>query len=460
MSRQFNHAKPPSDKNFGVYEWQKEFYDEGSGNPERCMIAANRVGKTQSCAAEVSVHMTGWYPDWWEGKKFKTPVSGWTGANTNEASRDIVQHALLGPEGEHGTGWLPRSEIDDIKYRQAGVPNVVDLIRVKSANGGYSTVNLKTYDQGFQKWMGTSKHFVWLDEESPQKIYTEALTRLLDVNGILINSFTPLLGRTDVVNRLLEGGPGIFVKTVTWNDAPHLDPVEKARLEQVYPEWEREARTKGMPMMGEGAVFPISDEDIMCEPFEIPRHYYRISGIDFGIHQDHPASGVWLAWDKDADVVYLTDSYKKAGQTSVYHAEAIKRRGQWIPCAWPHDGMNKDKGQAGPPLFKQYRAHGASMLKRSSRYDDDTGGTQPVEPIIIEILERMKTGRFRVFKTQNKWFEEKRRYHRKDGKIVSAFDDLMAATRVAMMDLRKARVYMPSSVINSPGKPIIGGLYG
>lgn len=443
-----------------MYEWQKEFYDAGINNPERCMIAANRVGKTMSCAAEVAIHMTGNYPDWWVGKKFTCPVKGWTGANTNEASRDIVQYALLGPEGEHGTGWIPRSEIDDIKYRQAGVPNVVDTIRVKSDNGGYSMVNLKTYDQGFQKWMGTSQHFGWLDEESPQKIYTEMLTRLLDVNGILINSFTPLLGRTDVVNRLLEGGPGIFVKTVTWADAPHLDEKEKKRLEQVYPEWEREARTKGMPMMGEGSVFPISDDDILCDPFEIPKHFYRICGIDFGIHKDHPAAAVWLAWDKDADVVYVTDCYKKAGQTAVYHADAIKRRGQWMPVAWPHDGMNKDKGQAGPPLFKQYRARGVSMLKRSARYDDNTGGTQPVEPIVIEILERMRTGRFRVFRTLGKWMEEKRRYHRKDGKIVASFDDLMAATRVGMMDLRKSRVDIVTTVVRGSSKPILGGLYG
>lgn len=457
----FDHSKPPSEENYGIYYWQKELFDAGLKNPERCLIAANRVGKTETCAAEVATHMTGYYPDWWEGRKFNCPISAWTGANTNEASRDIVQHALLGPEGEHGTGMIPRSEIDDIKYRQAGVPNVVDLIRVKSDNGGHSIINLKTYDQGFQKWMGTSKHLIWLDEESPMKIYTESLTRLLDVNGILLNSFTPLLGRTPVVNRFLEGGPGIYVKNITWDDAPHLDEAERERLKKVYPEWERDSRSKGMPMMGEGAVFPISDEDILCDPFKIPKHFYRICGIDFGIHTDHPAAGVWLVWDKDADVVYVTDCYKKSDHTTVYHAEAIKSRGQWIPVAWPHDGMNRDKGKAGPPLYKQYRAKGVMMLKRSARYDEDTGGTQPVEPIIIEILERMKTGRFRVFRTCNKWMEEKRRYHRKEGRIVAAFDDIMAATRVAMMDLRKARVIPSTTVIShAPTRPILGNLHG
>ena len=306
--------------------------------------------------------------------------------------------------------------------------------------------------------MGTSQHVVWLDEESPQQVFSEAITRTLDVKGVLMNTFTPLLGTTDVVQHFLNGGPGIFVKNVTWDDAPHLEENEKERLKLSYFEWERDARTKGLPMMGSGAVYPVKDDDILVEPFEIPRHYYRICGIDFGI--DHPAAAVWMAWDKDSDVVFIYDCYRRANKTYVYHASAIKQRGDWIPVAWPHDGMDRDKGsKRAIPLYRKYKEEGVMMLPRSSRYQEKTGGAQPVEPIVIDILERMVTGRLKIFSNLTHWWEEKRMYHRKDGQIVAERDDLMAATRYGMMDLRKARVNIATSHRHSPPS-ILTGLHG
>lgn len=455
--RPYNHELPPSEENYGAYGWQRDFFSAGRTNPERCLIAANRTGKTMSAAAEMSIHLTGNYPDWWEGRRFNEPVRAWTGSNTNESSRDIIQNALLGDEGQHGTGWLPKDSIKHVGYRQAGVPQVVDTIKVKYKGGGQSSVTLKTYDQGFQKWMGTSRHIVWLDEECPLNIYTESMTRILDVKGILLLTFTPLLGTTDVVEHFRHGGPGIFMKNVSWDDAPHLDPDEKIRLANSYPAWERETRTKGIPMLGSGAVYPIRDEEIMIPPFEIPPHYYRLCGIDFGI--DHPAAAVWIAWNKDTDVIYVYDCYKKEGQTPPYHADAIKSRGSWIPVAWPHDGITRDKGTA-DPLYKQYKNKGVKMLRRHARYDEKIGGTQGVEPAIIDILERMQTGRFKVFSTLGTWFEEKRMYHRKDGIVVPKRDDIMAATRIVIMDKRKAQVQTIARTKRPIRHTILGGLHG
>jgi hypothetical protein len=45
----------------------------------------------------------------------------------------------------------------------------------------------------------------------------------------------------------------------------------------------------------------------------------------------------------------------------------------------------------------------------------------------------MQSGRFKVFKHLNDWWEEFRLYYRKDGKVVKEGDDLMAATRYAIM---------------------------
>lgn len=441
--------------NYGPYNWQVEFFNA----PERSrgIMAGNRCGKTQSAAMETSIHATGLYPDWWDGRQFTHPVNIWTGCETNELSRDVVQQALLGEETEHGTGWLPKDSIKGVKYRQAGVPDVVDVIRIKHASGGMSSIKLKTYEQGRKKWQGTAKHVVWLDEEPDWDIFSEAKTRTLDTEGILFLTFTPLLGSTGVVEFLLDKESPAYIKNVTWADCPHLDEDAKNELRATYQDWEIETREKGVPIMGSGAVYPIKDEEIKCDPFEIPAHFYRICGIDFGI--DHPAAAVWMAWDRDTDVVYIYDCYKKKDQTPVYHGSAIKQRGKWIPVAWPHDGMVRDKGNA-KKLYKQYQEQGVRMLPRSARYEEDTGGTQALEPVVIEILERMRTGRLKVFSNLSHWLEEKRKYHRKDGVIVSDKDDIMAATRMAIIDKRKSQCAALQFTPQYNEQPLLRGLHG
>lgn len=447
------------------YPWQKEFHNAGTDHPERMLMAANRVGKTMSAACEVSYHMTGQYPDWWQGKRFDKPVLVWTGSPTNETSQEIVQTELLGGLGESlGTGSIPKHLIvGKPTTRQAGVKNVVDSFQVRHKSGGISTCKLKTYEQGWQKWQGTAPHVVWLDEEPEDyKIFTEAMTRILTSHGIVIVTFTPLHGQTKLVDHFLEGKEedGIFMRGATWDDAPHLDQKERDRLAKSYPDYERDARTRGVPLMGEGAVFTVADEKIKVDPFKIPSHYARIKGCDFGI--DHPAAGVEIAWDRDQDVIYVIDCYKQKNETAAYHAAWFNKSNKMIPVSWPHDGMNREKS-GGKTIAQHYRDHGVNMLSKSARYPrtpgetSDKGGPQPVEPIVDEVLERMSTDRFKVFSNLSIWFEEKRSYHRKDGKIVDRRDDVLKATFYAVMMKRYAvapdsfmsRAFVPQNPVAS-----------
>lgn len=445
------------------YQWQMDFHQAGRDNPERMLMAANRVGKTASAAAEVSMHLTGEYPDWFDGRRFDKPTLVWTGSPTNETSRDIVQAELLGGLGEKlGTGWVPRKYIEGTPTtRQAGVKNVVDSFQVKHKKGGLSTCVLKTYEQGWQKWQGTAPHVVWMDEEPDDyKIFSESQTRILTSKGIVLVTFTPLSGVTDLVEHFQSGGPGIYVKGATWNDAPHLSQEDKDRLSASYRAHERAARTEGIPMLGEGAIFPVSDQDITSKVIEIPRHWARIKGCDFGI--DHPAAGVEIAWDRDQDVIYVIDCYRKAGEKAPYHAAWFNKSNAMVPVAWPHDGMNREKS-GGKILADAYREHGVNMLPKSARYPrvpgetEAKGGPQPVEPIIDEVYERMITGRFKVFAHLSEWFEEKRSYHRKDGLIVARRDDILKATFYAVMMKRYAASMNELSVrrhSHAPSRPI------
>lgn len=445
------------------YPWQQKFHAEGIENPERMLMAANRVGKTFSAACEVAHHLTGNYPEWWLGRRFDRPVLVWTGSPTNETSRDIVQAELFGGPGEKlGTGAVPKVKIiGQPSMRQAGVKNVMETVNVRHKSGGVSTCTLKTYEMGWPKFQGTAPHVVWLDEEPDDyMIFSECQTRILTSKGIVLVTFTPLRGVTELVQHFQDGGDGISIINAAWDDAPHLSKDDKDRLASSYRAHERDARTKGIPMLGEGAVFPIDDAEISIAAFEIPLYFARIKGSDFGM--DHPAAGVELAWDRDADIIYVIDCYKKANEKAPYHA-AWFNKGQYariIPVAWPHDGLNREKS-GGEQIAQAYRNNGVNMLSKSARYPkvagkEETGGAQPVEPIIDEVLERMMTGRFKVFSHLHEFFEEKRSYHRKDGKLSVRRDDILKACFYAVMMKRYAVAPSTASIRRSsaPLRPI------
>lgn len=222
------------------------------------------------------------------------------------------------------------------------------------------------------------------------------------------------------------------VTSMTIDDAEHYTPEQREAIIASYPAHEREARVRGIPSMGSGRVFPIPEEDITCEPREIPSHWPQIVGIDFG--WDHPFAACRLAWDRDADVVYVTAEYAQREATPVIHAAAVKPWGSWVPVAWPHDGLQHDKG-SGVPLAQQYRDQGLNLLNDKATFEDGSNG---VEAGIMEMLDRMQTGRWKVFSTCGGWFGEFRLYHRIDGLIVKERDDRISASRYGLMMLRHA----------------------
>ena len=78
------------------YPKQREFHAAGRVHRERLLMAANQTGKTTAGAAEAAYHLTGAYPDWWEGRRWVRPVTAWAGSETAEVTRDGVQRLLVG----------------------------------------------------------------------------------------------------------------------------------------------------------------------------------------------------------------------------------------------------------------------------------------------------------------------------------------------------------------------------
>lgn len=428
------------------YAKQVEFHTAGATFQERLLSAGNQLGKTLAGANEIAMHLTGRYPVWWCGRRFFHPVRALAGSESAELTTKGVQRLLIGTpedEAQWGTGTIPKALIVKIK-KKPGVPNAIASVTVRhEPTGGNSVLKFLSYDQGRTKWQADTVDIVWFDEEPPYDVYNEGITRTNATHGICFLTFTPLKGMSETVERFYPVPlfAGCHMTLMTIYDVAHYTKAEADAIVAKYPAHERDARTKGIPMLGSGRIFPIEDEKILVEPFPLPDLWPRICGLDFG--WDHPAAQVWLAWDRDTDTVYVYFSQRMRETTPAQQVPLIKQQGDWIPIAWPHDGLQHEKG-SGIQLAEQYRNAGANMLWEHAQLpeqgvEDETRVSRTsVEAGLLLMLNAMNEGRFKVFRGQEEWLTEFRMYHRKEGKVVKLRDDLMAATRYGYVMLRHA----------------------
>lgn len=410
-----------------LYPKHMGFFDAGLKFRQRLFMAANRVGKTEGGGGfETTLHLLGDYPDWWQGRRFDKAPKGWAAGDTSKTVRDIIQFKLLGPVHDIGTGLIPKDRIHKITWKQ-GVSEAVDTIYVKHASGGISQVSLKSYDQRRESFQGTEQDFIWLDEEPPQDIYTECLLRTMTNNGILYLTFTPLQGMSEVVMSFLPGGQIVeapdgskFVITATWDDVPHLGEAEKTELWNSIPPFQRDARSKGVPQLGSGAIYPVPESDIIVPDFEIPAHWPRFFSMDVGWNRT--AAGFY-ALDRDTDTVYRTSEHYQGQAEPIIHAEAIKARGAWIPGVIDPAARGRSQHD-GLQLYQKYKDLGLDLEIAKNA----------VEAGIYEVWQRMSTGRFKVFKSCTNWIYEFRLYRRDEkGRIIKEHDHAMDETRYGIM---------------------------
>lgn len=192
-----------------AYPKHMQFFKAGTEHRERCMMAANRVGKTDGACYEVTCHLTGQYPKWWEGRRFRHPVDVWLSGDTSTTVRDILQKKLFGEYNDIGSGFIPGAKIFKTTNK-SGVREALDTFAVRHETDGrfdsYSTGVMKSYDQGRKSFQGGKPDIILLDEEPPQDVYTECLLRTMTNNGMIIMTFTPLMGMTELIYTYMEPG--------------------------------------------------------------------------------------------------------------------------------------------------------------------------------------------------------------------------------------------------------------
>lgn len=409
-----------------LYQKHMEFVKAGTKYRERLFMAGNRVGKSELGAFEIVSHATGKYPHWWEGKRFNRPVAIWIGGDTATTVRDIIQRKLLGDIGDFGSGMLRKDDIVETKTRR-NVPDAIETIRVKHITGGVSTIVLKTYEQGRETWQGTEQDVIWLDEEPPLDVYSEALIRTMTTNGIVLLTFTPLRGLSDVVLSFMETSSSVkvssskFTVVATWDDVPHLSEQSKEELLATIPPNERDARAKGIPVIGSGRIYPIDIETCVVKDFPIPKHWAKAYGMDVGWNR---TAVVWGALDRDTDTLYIYSEHYQGEQEPMFHAAAIKSRGEWMKGVI--DPASNGRSQLdGQKLFEIYSKEGLKI------YNADNA----VEAGIYEVWQRFQTGRLKIFKSCSNLLKELALYHRDDkGKIVKKNDHLCDCLRYLCMN--------------------------
>lgn len=433
----------------------KAFFDAGATYFERCFMAANRVGKSISGAYEVACHATGMYPEWWQGRRFDRPTECWAAGSTARSTRDVVQKELLGAIGSPGTGMIPQDKIGQ-SYALAGVPQGIDVVKIKHVSGGWSTLGFKNYEQDVMAFYGTAKDVIWLDEECPDLIYNECLMRTMTTGGIMLVTFTPLHGLTPFVVRftekaaLLAGAKSIVVSAADmgdnmeeedgriallnrskaviqagWDDAPWLDEAVKVRMLDDTPPHLRDARSKGYPALGSGNIYPIPLEQIMVAPFKIPDHYKIMYALDVGWNR---TAALWAAIDPDTDVIYIYDEHYQGELQPSSHAEAIKSRGAWIQGVI--DPASRGRSQTdGSKLRSMYKDLGLHLSDAKNEVEAGLNAT----------WNRLAAGKIKVFNhLQN--FQKEYTLYRRDlkGHVIKENDHLMDCLRYIVNNSQRA----------------------
>jgi phage terminase large subunit-like protein len=412
-----------------LYSKHIGFFTAGSDFRERLFIAGNRTGKTTVAAYEVSCHVTGVYPEWWRGRRFDRPIKCWVAGESGKKVREVVQELLLGPPDALGTGMIPAHCISS-KNMKSGVPDAIDTASIRHASGDNSHMTFKSYEQGREGFDGDAIHVIWLDEEATVEIYVECLLRTMTTDGILMQTYTPLSGLSELVKLFLPSGTledvaeGKHVSSCTWDQVPHLDEKEKAGLLRSIPPYQKDARSKGIPSLGSGAIYPVAESDITVDDFSIPDGWPRAYGMDVGWNM---TGGVWFAQNPDTGVIYLYAEYYRSKAEPVVHAHGFRAKGEWIPGFI--DPASRGRSQKdGFRLLDMYLDLG---LKIEPALNARESGIQ----LVYELL---SSGRLKVFKDAcPNWLKEYRMYQRDEkGNIVKKDDHLMDATRYFVLSGR------------------------
>ena len=304
-------------KYFRPFEHQLKFFKTGNSE-RRGILAANRIGKTVSTCYETAYHLTGLYPDWWEGYRFTKPITCMVAGEGWAQVALVLQQELLGSQDVKitdnlGTGAIPRHCIKTETMRNDGA-NCIG-VEIKHTSGAYSYLLFANYTQEVRQLQGFKLNLAVFDEQPPDDFFSEIVTRTATTQGKVLCSFTPLKGLNGLVSKFWNNEPGYEYIRVSWDDCPEYDPwgqpfllaATRKQLERDYLPHEREARIAGKPVMGKGAVFQLSNwPTYKTGDYDFTRmpNIQRVIALDLGLVNDKTVISL-MYWEPHERTAFL-----------------------------------------------------------------------------------------------------------------------------------------------------------
>jgi len=300
---------------FRPFEHQRRFFNTGTSE-RRGILAANRIGKTVSTCFETACHLTGRYPDWWTGRRFDKPITAMVAGEGWSQVALVLQAELLGTndiklKDSVGTGAIPRDDIVFETIRADG-PNCIG-VEIRHVTGAKSYLLFANYTQEVRQMQGFKLNLAVFDEQPPDDFFSEIVTRTATTQGQVLCSFTPLKGLNGLVSKFWNYEEGYEHIRVSWDDVPEYDPwgepfllnATRQQLMRDYLPHERDARVKGIPIMGKGAVFQLRNwPTYRTGDYDLRNTtgIERIIALDLGLVNDKTVVSLmyWLPHEREA----------------------------------------------------------------------------------------------------------------------------------------------------------------
>lgn len=402
-------AKSRTPDIYGYKPHEKQIDFHTSTADTRLFIGGNRSGKTVGGAAEAVWYLLGKHPY----KKIPNkPIYG------RVAASDFIQGVakVVMPQIQR---WLPPSALINGSWEDSY--NKQDRL-LTLTNG--NKLEFLSYDQDLVKFAGTSRDFCWLDEEPPLDIFQECMMRLLDVNGSMWLTLTPLDGITWMNEIVYEPGisgldPTIHVTKVSTSENPHISEEGIEKIKKFYDETEMDARLHGNIVRREGLIYPnFTRENNVIDPIpndNLNKDLVWACSLDLG--WSNPTAVLWATVDKQGNITVFDELYK-SNSTVNEISDLIyfwnKQHGK-VPDYYVGDpAMKQTQQTSGQSAMTMFADNGIYIIPG---INDNLAGYSRVRSVIngfrpnLETGERELTGKLRVTANCVKLISELQKLH-------------------------------------------------
>jgi phage terminase large subunit-like protein len=440
-------------KYFRPFDYQLEFYKTGVTSDRRGILAANRVGKTVATCFELAIHLTGEYPHWWEGKRFTKPITCFAAGESWQQVALVLQQELMGtPDAKlaHmiGTGAIPRNNIvfETIRSDSANMMGV----EIRHKSGGISRLIFGNYTQEVRNMQGFKLDLVVFDEQPPDDMFSELVTRTATLQGQVLCSFTPLKGLNGLVSKFWNQEPGYQFIRVAWSNVdeydgwglPFLLQSTRDQLERDFMPWEREARIAGIPVLGQGAVFQLrSWPTYKTNEWDLKsiQGMERIIALDLGLINDKTVIS-FMFWNPLERIAYLHQQITVSGleeANPVNYIQYLMRPEVFgCPIVLPADASTQGRytmsSSSIRELFEEYGLnvwHRAIMNPKNSE-----GKVTNHKAFGINVMRQMmEAGTFLINENCTHFLREAQNYFVDDKGRYSDPDDCIDSARYALL---------------------------